>query len=130
MFVAKRRKKEIETFALADENGEIVKTFDINCDPETRLLEYNRTKNKIIAAEKIINEAPNEENYERYGRAVVDMLGVFFGEDAVDEILDFYEGNYSEMLLEVFPFITEIIEPKMREISDRQMAEIKKRRGI
>lgn len=128
MYIAKRRKKVIATFALADEDGNIVKQYDINCDPDTRLIEYNKAKNKIIAAEQLINAEPDEKNYAVYGQAVVDMLGIFFGAEAVTEILAFFEGNYSEMLLEILPFITDEIEPLMRKTAEDQLAEVKKRR--
>ena len=128
MYIAKRREKAIETFALADENGDIIKEFPVNCDPEQRLIEYNRAKNKVIAAEALLDKDPNEESYEKYGKTLLDMLGIFFGDNAIREILDFFEGNYSEMILEIIPFIRDVVEPRMREISDKQMAELKKRK--
>lgn len=128
MFIAKRRAKAIETFALADEEGNIVKKYDVDCDPETRLIEYTRAKNRVIRAEQIIAQEPSEDSYEAYGQAVLDMMGVFFGAESTQEILDFFDGRYAEMLLAVLPFVRDVLEPKMREISDKQMQEARKRR--
>lgn len=128
MFIAKRKKKVFETFALADEDGNIVHKYEVSCDPEEHLIEYNRAVNKIIQAERIIKEDPNPQNYEMYGQTVVDMLGIFFGEEAVTEILDFYESRYTEMITEIYPFITEVLMPKMREISEAELEKVRKRR--
>ena len=128
MYIARRRKKVLATFALADDDGNIVKQFEVDCDPDTRLIEYNKAKNRIIAAERLIHTEPDVKSYEQYGRAVVDMIGVFFGDEAPAEILKFFEGNYTEMILEVLPFITDEVEPLMRKASEAQLAEVKKRR--
>lgn len=128
MFIAKRKKKVFETFALADEDGNIVHTYDVSCDPEEHLIEYNRAINKIIKAEELIKEEPNPQNYEIYGQAIIDMMGIFFGEDASREILDFFEDRYTEMITEVFPFITDVLMPKMREISEKELEKVRKRR--
>lgn len=128
MFIAKRKKKVFETFALADEDGNIVHTYDVSCDPEEHLIEYNRAINKIIKAEQLIKEEPNPQNYEIYGAAVIDMMGIFFGEEASKEILAFFEDRYTEMITEVFPFITDVLMPKMREISEKELEKVRKRR--
>ena len=128
MFIAKRKKKVFETFALADEDGNIVHTYDVSCDPEEHLIEYNRAINKIIKAEQLIKEEPNPQNYEIYGQAIIDMMGIFFGENASREILDFFEDRYTEMITEVFPFITDVLMPKMREISEKELEKVRKRR--
>lgn len=128
MFIAKRRKKALTTLALADEDGNIVHKYEIDCDPDKKLIEYNKAKNRIISAEQLINKDPDPANYEVYGQAVVDMLTIFLGADAVAEILAFYENNYSEMLLEILPFITDEVEPLMRKTAEAQLAEVKKRR--
>ena len=128
MYIARRRKKVLATFALADDDGNIVKQYEVDCDPDTRLIEYNKAKNRIIAAEQLIHAEPNTESYTKYGQAVVDMMGVFFGDKAVQEILEFYENNYTEMILELLPFITDEVEPLMRKTSEAQLAEIKKRK--
>lgn len=128
MYIAKRKARVIETFALADEAGNIVAKYDVDCDPETRLVEYNRAKNRVIAAEQLIAKEPNEDSYEAYGQAVLDMLGVFFGDQSAREILDFFENRYAEMLLAVLPFVRDVLEPKMREIGQAQMEEARKRR--
>lgn len=128
MFIAKRKKKVFETFALADEDGNIVHAYDVSCDPEEHLIEYNRAINKIIKAEELIKEEPNSQNYEIYGAAVIDMMGIFFGEDASMEILDFFEGRYTEMITEIYPFITDVLMPKMREIGEKELEKVRKRR--
>lgn len=127
MFIAKRHKRAIESFALADADGNVVKTFEVRCDPEECLVEYNRARNNIIRAEQLLNSAPSAEGYAAYGQAVLDILAIFFGEERTKEILAFFDDRYAEMVSEVMPFIVDVLEPRMREISKQQLAQVKKR---
>lgn len=127
MFIAKRHNRAIEAFALADADGRIVKTFEVDCDPEACLVEYNRARNNIIRAEQLLQSTPNEESYAAYGQAVLDVLAIFFGSERTNEILSFFDGRYAEMVSEVVPFIVDVLEPRMREISKQQLAKVKKR---
>lgn len=129
MYIAKRKEKVFETFALADEAGNIVKTYDVDCDAETRLIEYNKAKNAVIRAERLIAQEPSEESYEVYGQTVLDLMAIFFGEDNAQEILAFFDDRWAEMLMAVVPFITDVIEPRMKEVKEKQMAEARQRRG-
>ena len=52
------------------------------------------------------------------------MFNVIFGEEDAANILLFYEGNYTEMLLDVFPFVDGEIIPKIREASEARKAQL------
>jgi len=47
---------------------------------------------------------------ENYGRAVIALFSVIFGEQDARRVLEFYEGRSEEMLVDLAPFFTEVME--------------------
>ena len=77
-------------------------------DPVEALPSWNRARNSIIRA-----QTTKQPDFEALGRAIVDVFAVFFGEDGTTKILDFYGGNYTDMMEDVFPYIQDILLPKL-----------------
>lgn len=49
------------------------------------------------------------------GQSVIYLFNVAFGEANTQRILDFYEGNYDEMLLKVYPFFLSVYLPALKD---------------
>ena len=49
------------------------------------------------------------------GQSVIYLFNVAFGESNTQRILDFYEGNYDEMLLKVYPFFLSVYLPALKD---------------
>lgn len=49
------------------------------------------------------------------GESVIYMFSVAFGEQNTQKILDFYEGNYDEMLAKVYPFFVSEFIPALKQ---------------
>jgi len=118
MYKLSREKKIIEQIEL--DGGEVI---DINIDVENISNDFNQAYNKVIAAEKKMAElkikTDNKEvidlNIERdYGEAVIALFSVVFGEENTSKILNYYENRYIEMSSEVFPFIINVVVPRMK----------------
>lgn len=112
MYELKRRKKIIEHVKLGDE------ILEINIDPEEKAQDYQRAQADIIKAQDAIKEAqkegkPSAEVLQRYGEAIVQFLGVIFGQKNTEKILAFYESRYVEMSGEILPFVVDVIKPRM-----------------
>lgn len=121
---AKRSKRFVEEFELADENGNVVKTLQVSLDADDMVAKLNR---KYTALVKVLNETTEikrqtedakvvEGCVETLGRAVADILEAVFGTEDAKVIVDFYEGRYFEMCKEVLPFITKCVIPRCNEI--------------
>ena len=130
MYIAKRSEKITAELGLVDESGNIVKTYRVDADPEILLTRYNRARNDLELAKLLVEDDFKPEALEAYGRAIVAMMGVFFSEKDVLEILNFYDGNYTEMVVHILPFIVDELEPKIDEYSKKRIAELKKRRMV
>ena len=107
MVEIRRKSKVKETFHITDNDGREL-TVESILDPGEALPSWNRARNSIIRA-----QAANQPDFEALGRAILDVFAVFFGEEGAMKILDFYGGNYTDMMEDVFPYINTILLPKL-----------------
>lgn len=114
MVEIRRKNKVKETFHIIDNDGREL-TVESVLDPGEALPAWNRAKNSIIRA-----QTAKQPDFEALGQAIVDTFAVFFGEEGAAKILDFYDGNYTDMMEDVFPYIESILLPKLEAESAKQ----------
>ena len=107
MYEIHKRDNVKETFHITDNDGREL-TVESILDPGEALPSWNRARNSIIRA-----QAAKQPDFEALGRAILDVFAVFFGEEGAMKILDFYGGNYTDMMEDVFPYINTILLPKL-----------------
>lgn len=66
----------------------------------------NLTANKVEITKELIDFL---------GETVIFLFQTAFGEENTDKILKYYEGNYDEMLLKVYPFLIKVYLPALKE---------------
>ena len=107
MVEIRRKSKVKETFHITDSEGREL-TVECVLDPGEALPAFNRAKNSVIRA-----QTAKRPDFEALGRAILDVFAVFFGEEGTMKILNFYGGNYTDMMEDVFPYINTILLPKL-----------------
>lgn len=112
MYELKRKAKIEEQLKIG------VEILTVSIDPEAIALQFNATRNKVITAEQKIKAVKDEsglsdEVISEYASAVTALFGLIFGESNALKIIDFYENRFVEMSTEVFPFIIDVITPKI-----------------
>ena len=118
MYQVTRKNRIKEQLQLCHANGDIALTVDVD-------LNVDQIAGRVSKAYEVLNMAQNalkkdtenEKLLEAYGAAVIAVFNVIFGEEDAQKTLEFYEGNYTEMLLDIFPFINGEIMPKIQEAS-------------
>lgn len=78
----------------------------------------NLTANKVEITKELVDFL---------GESVIYMFQSAFGEEITDKILTYYEGNYDEMLLKVYPFFTGVFLPALKENARLESREYAKR---
>lgn len=73
------------------------------------------------------NKEITKELVDFLGESVITMFQSAFGEEITDKILTYYEGNYDEMLLKVYPFFTGVFLPALKENARLESREYAKR---
>lgn len=127
-YQAKRSKKVIEEFELVDENNKVVECLQVDLSAPG-LTEKIRQKYVALVNVQQEVQAINASNNTQeevmqactlLGTAVVDLIEAVFGREDAEKIVAFYEDGYSEMVVEVLPFISEVVLPRLNEIRKEQ----------
>ena len=132
-----RSRKIRESLELVDDNGNVVTTVYTDIDADKIAKEFNKHVNAIIRAEIAAKSLPKSgeitamtteqaeaanASVQSYGEAVINLFQLIFGDEGTQTILDFYDNAYFEMSMQVFPFILDVVKPRIED-SVRKMQE-------
>lgn len=124
-YQAKRSNRVTEDLELINERGEVEKVIHVSLDADEMVRTINDKYIALLNAQKETQQIrAGRENpetitvaYEKLGNIVVDMIRAVFGVENTNDILDFYGDRTTEMCREVLPFVTQVILPRLRQIS-------------
>lgn len=118
-----KRFKKTESLELVNEEGVTEKVITVRLDKAGLAMKASKKYVEIQRLQAMAEKARGKENAEelvtKLGQTVIDFFEVIFGEEDTKAILEFYEGNYIEMALEVMPFIQEKVLPTVRAIAQQ-----------
>lgn len=119
-----KRFKKTESIELVNEEGVTEKVITVRLDKAGLAMNASKKfveiQRLLAMAEKARGKENEEELVVKLGQTVIDFFEAIFGEEDTKTILEFYEGNYIEMVLEVVPFIQEKILPVSRAIAQQK----------
>lgn len=125
MYQVTRKNRIKEQLQLCHANGDIALTLDVDLNVDQIAGRANKAYEVLGIAQNVLQKNPNSaEAMKAYGAAVLSVFTVIFGETGATQILEFYENNYNEMLLDLFPFINNEIMPKIRAASADRKAQL------
>lgn len=123
-YQARRKKAYEEEFQLAEADGTVVHTLRVALDADSMVKKLNEKHIALVHAlqdvqniQKTDSQEKLSEGLEVLGRAVVGILEAVFGAEDAKTIIKFYDSRYMEMCQEVVPFITNVVIPEVRKIS-------------
>lgn len=132
MYQITRKNRIKETLQLCHANGEVAEEIPVDLNVDVISSRMNKAYEALgIAQLELQKNTESKLLLEAYGNAVIAVFNVVFGEDGCKRIVDFYEGNYTEMLLDIFPFINDEIMPKIKAASEsrkKQLLDLAKKR--
>lgn len=130
MYTVTRKNRIQETLRFCNADGSEALVLDVDLNIDQLANRVNKAYELLGHAQNVLTADPHsEEAQTAYGEAVLGVFTVIFGEKGCEDILAFYEGNYSEMLLDLFPFINDTVMPRIREMSaarKKQLMALKK----
>lgn len=113
------RNHVVEDLHLED-NG---KTLDLHVDlnVDAILQRYSAAAKALSEAQKATQGGLTEERVTALGEAILGIFEVIFGEKQAAQLVEFYDGAYTEMLADVAPFVNDVVAPKINEAQQRIM---------
>lgn len=125
MYQITRKNRIKETLQLCHANGDVAVELEVDLNVDEIAGHANKAYEALGMAQLALQKDQNSQKaMEAYGDAVIAVLDVIFGEEGTKQIAEFYEGHYSEMLLDLFPFINGEIMPKIRAASADRKAQL------
>lgn len=125
MYQVTRKNRIKEQLQLCHADGTIALTADVDLNVDKIAARVNKAYEVLGMAQNALQDDPNNpETLAAYGNAVAAVFTVIFGEDNAKKIIAFYEDNYTEMLLDIFPIINCEIMPKIKEASAERRAQL------
>jgi hypothetical protein len=114
-----KRNHVVEDLQVED-NG---KTLDLHVDlsVDAILKQYIEATQRLKAAQDEMRKGSTEQRYQAMGNAVLGLFNVIFGTTQTEQILEFYADAYTEMLVDIVPFINDVVAPKIIEAQHRIM---------
>ena len=125
MYTITRKNRIKEQLQLCHADGTPALTVEVDLNVDEIAARVNKASEVLGSAQLDLQKDPKSpETVEAYGKAVIAVFNVIFGEKNTAALLEFYEGNYTELLLDVFPFINDEIMPKIREASAQRKQQL------
>ena len=118
MYQIQRTKPFEDTIELCDGGEALQIKYSVTITPDfarnARALQV-----KIIDLQR---RSKTEQEFESLGRAIVDLFELIFGAENTQKIVSFYEGDYANMLMDLFPYLRNTV---FEELNRRTAARIK-----
>lgn len=110
-------------------SNRIQRTLEIDMPDGTEALKIDvdlttkQIETRVAKAYEAMSIAREEQgkgkiSVESYGKAVIAFFETIFGPEGTGKLLTLYEHDYTEMLLDIVPFIQDEIMPEMKRISE------------
>ena len=121
MHTIQKSKAFDDELKLVDDGRELI--LKIHIDINTGAIpKYRALGLKLLDMEK-----KGEKDVEEIGRIIVDMMKLLLGDTNTEKIIAFYDGNYTQMLGDVFPYIQQIIVPAMEKMAKERKKQFSKK---
>ena len=133
MYKVKRTRKFYDTLGLCDEQGNVQKELKIEVDIDAIATGFREVLTQLEKAQKGLQDNQKlkqqkefDKAYYDYGEALVKMFEMCFGTENTQEIVTFFENRYTEMSVEIVPYITKEIIPLVGEAIKQKKNSLKK----
>lgn len=124
-YTVTRKNRIKEQLQLCHADGTVALVCDVDLNVDVIANRVSKAYETLAMAQNTLQESPRDARaMEAYGNAVIAVFDIIFGEENTQKIVEFYENNWSEMLLGLFPFINNEIMPKIQEASDERKAQL------
>lgn len=115
------------TDVLELEDGEKKLQIPVEIEVDKIVQRYRAFEIELVRAQQALKaKGQTTQTFEQIGRTIMDIFSLLFGEENAGKILSFYDGNHIEMFGDVYPYILQVIVPKLKEAALERKRQYKK----
>ncbi|WP_294562213.1 hypothetical protein [uncultured Traorella sp.] len=122
MYRIKRQENLKETLLIEYKDKELVVNVEMNITEKMKAYTSASRKLEIF----LTKASKNEVDSKALGEAIVSLFVLIFGEKQTNEIIAFYDDDYTSMLIDIMPFIRDVVTPMFAKARKEKIALMKK----
>lgn len=127
MYQIRQSKPFREQLSVETEKGKRVFDITLNITPQLAK-EYRALQVRMLDLQRRQRESGDDPALvEEIGSCVVDTMQLLLGGETAAGLIELYEGNYTSMFYDVFPFINEVIVPQVQSLARERKQQLKRR---
>lgn len=123
MYTVERKKDLIDTLCLKDGEKELKIEVKLNLTKTLTTFEKSFRKLQLVQ----IEIQKGSKDFKKMGDAILDVFEIVFGKEDSTKMINFYDGDYTTLLIDVFPFILNVVFPAFEQAKKQRQKEIKQR---
>lgn len=125
MYVIKKTESFHDVIQVINSKGESLNIeFNFDITP-TNVKNFREIEIQYIESQKITDD--NIEKISKLGECIYNLFRLIFGEENANNLVNFYSNDYSKMLIDIFPYIQNVIVPELNKSKKRLKSKYKKR---
>lgn len=115
------------TFQTNGDAEDLTVHIKLNITPEL-IPQYRAVQLRLVELQKQNQTDPgNTEIVAGIGECIVQTMTLLFGEENAEAIIRFYDNDLAQMLMDVFPYIRDVIIPQIEKIAKERKQQYRKR---
>lgn len=122
MYRIKRQENLKETLQIEYQDQTLTVDVEMNISEKMNAYTKANRKMEILFAKASKNEVDNK----ALGEAVVSLFVLIFGDKQTKQIIDFYDKDYTSMLIDIMPFIRDVVTPMFKRARKEKISLMKK----
>lgn len=120
----KKTSRITEDIELLGESGNVEKILHVEINPDGIMNNYRKAEIQLLKTQRAVKEGNSAESVEEYGKAVTALFETVFGTETTAELLTYFEKKHTEMLIQLMPFITDVVRPAVAEAIKSQKSRL------
>lgn len=120
----KKTSRITEDIELLSESGNAEKILHVEINPDGIMSNYRKAEIQLLKTQTAAREGKSAEAVEEYGKAVTALFETVFGTETTAELLTYFENKHTEMLIQLMPFITDVVRPAVAEAIKSQKSRL------
>ena len=119
-----------EDIELLGENGEVQKIISVDINIDRIMSGCRNMEITLFKLQKNAKKSENTQALSEYGKAVTEFFCLIFGEENTKEMIEFFDGRYTDMFIQVMPFYVDVVKPAIEAAAKSKRCDIAQNYGV
>lgn len=136
-YQVKRLARFTDELQLTADSGEVMMVIPVDLDIDRIAQDIYKRYFDVVHVQQELSKLQAEggndpkvlaAKMEALGNSIIALYSLLFGEENASQMLSFFEGNYTEMLTQTYPYLLNVIIPEIRTRAEARKKELTAKR--